>query len=279
MSADSEPPPPAKYSRYRSVRQAAAGKSPPSTSLAQAPEGQNNGIQRSMSRYHRRPRVSSPSAHDVAPMPTIPQHLPTLQTLQGGTDPPLQNRSREPRATGPSAARAENRPPREDLRATEPGDPNARGRPENRVSINQRQNIAQAIPLRGHGDQNIQTKGQFPEEDDVVRKLAEQKQKDLQRLEMELAAAAARPSSSPERSNSATHKPSIEKFRAFSRKRTESKAAPSKSSSSFTEAESPELPKPRADEPPRNILQGGAGVFPGVDAPKSAVNAGERVSI
>lgn len=154
-----------------------------------------------------------------------------------------------------------------------------RGRTVQRASINQRQNIAQALPLRGHGTQEQWANGQLPDEDEVARKLAEQKQKDLQRLEMELAAAAAaaRPSPSPERSNSATQKPSIEKFRVFTRKRAESKAAPSKSSGSLTEAESQELPKLKSDEPPRNILQGGGGVVPGVDAPKSAVNAGERV--
>ena len=158
----------------------------------------------------------------------------------------------------------------------------ARGRTEHRASINQRQNIAQALPLRGHRTQEQEAKGHPSEEDDIAKKLAEQKQKDLQRLEMELAAAAAaaaagaRSSSSPERPNFATKKPSIEKFRVFTRKRAESKAAPSKSSSSLTEAESQEVPKAKTDEPSRNILQGGGGAVPGVDAPKSAVNAGER---
>jgi hypothetical protein len=131
--------------------------------------------------------------------------------------------------------------------------------------------------LRGLGEQDKQAKGQLLQEDEIARKLAEQKQKDLQRLEMELAAAAARPSQSPERSNSATKSPSIEKFRVLTRKRAESKATPSKSSSSLTEAESQEVPKLKANEPPKNILQGGGGAVPGVDAPKSAVNAGERV--
>jgi hypothetical protein len=277
MSADSEPPPPAKYSRYRSVRQAAASKSPPPASHAQSPEEQNEGVQRSMSRYHRRPRVSSPPAPNVAPMPTIPKHLPTLQTLPGASEFPPRNRSQEPRPIHPAAASGGDTPLRGESRAFSGGDPAVRGRPENRASINQRQNIAQALPLRGHGEQDTQAKGQLPGDDEVARKLAEQKQKDLQRLEMELAAAAARPSSSPERSNSATHKPSIEKFRVFSRKRAESKAAPSKSSSSLTEAESQEAPKAKADEPPQNTLQGGGGAVPGIDAPKSAVNAGERV--
>jgi len=212
-------------------------------------------------------------------MPAIPLHLPTLQSLQGGSEVPLRNRSQEARPIRPSAAAAENKLPREESMVTSGGYPTARGRPENRVSMNQRQNIAQALPLRGHGERETQAKSQLPEDDEVARKLAEQKQKDLQRLEMELAAAAARPSSSPERSNSATHKPSIEKFRVFSRKRAESKAAPSKSSSSLTEAENQEIPKAIVDEVPRNIMQGGGGAVPGVDAPKSAVNAGERVRV
>jgi hypothetical protein len=277
MSADSEPPPPAKFSRYRSVRQAAASKSPPPSSTAKPPEGQNEAIQRSMSRYHRKPRVSSPPAHDVASMPTIPQHLPTLHTLQSGREAPPQSRPREPRSARAAAALGENTLQKGDLKESTGGNLTARGRTEHRASINQRQNIAQALPLRGHGELKTQANGKLPEEDEVARLLAEQKQKDLQRLEMELAAAAARPSSSPERSNSATNKPSIEKFGLFTRKRAESKAAPSKSSSSLTGAESQEVPKAKTDEPPRNILQGGGGAVPGVDAPKSAVNAGERV--
>jgi hypothetical protein len=276
MSADSEPPPPAKYSRYRSVRQAAASKSPPPANAAKPSEGQNEAIQRSMSRYHRRPRVPSPPAHDVALMPITP---PTLQSLQGRTEPPPRDLPQDPRLIRSAEVLAENTPQRGHHRGVSGSDPMARGRTEHRASINQRQNIAQALPLRGHGTQD--TNGHPPEEDDVAKKLAEQKQKDLQRLEMELAAAAAaagaRSSSSPERSNFATKKPSIEKFRVFTRKRAESKAAPSKSSSSLTEAESQEVPKKKADEPPRNILQGGGGAVPGVDAPKSAVNAGERV--
>lgn len=281
MSADPEPPPPAKYSRYRSVRQAAASKSPPRADLANPSEGHNEAIQRSMSRYHRRPRVSSPPAHDFAPIPTVPQHLPTLQILQGRTEDPLRNRSQEPRPIRPPAALAENRPLPADSRDHSGDDSVARGRLEQRASINQRQNIAQALPLRGHGEPDKHANGQLPDEDEVARKLAEQKQKDLQRLEMELAAAAAaaRPSSSPERSNSATNKPSIEKFRVFSRKRAESKAAPSKSSSSLTEAANQDVSRAKTDDPPWNILQGGGGVVPGVDAPKSAVNAGERVRI
>ena len=279
MSADSEPSPPAKYSRYRSVRQAAASKSPPPPNAAKSPEGQNEAIQRSMSRYHRRPRVSSPPAYDVAPIPTIPQHLPTLRSLQGRTEAPPRNRPEEPRPIRSAEVLAENAPQRGDYGGVSGSEPMVRGRTVQRASINQRQNIAQALPLRGHGTQEQWANGQLPDEDEVARKLAEQKQKDLQRLEMELAAAAAaaRPSPSPERSNSATQKPSIEKFRVFTRKRAESKAAPSKSSGSLTEAESQELPKLKSDEPPRNILQGGGGVVPGVDAPKSAVNAGERV--
>jgi len=277
MSADPEPSPPAKYTRYRSVRQAAASKSPPPSSTAKPPEAQNEAIQRSMSRYHRRPRVSSPPAYDVAPIPAIPQHLPTLQSLQGRTEATPQDLPRESRPIRSADVLAENAPQRDNHRGVSEGDPVVRGRTEQRTSINQRQNIAQALPLRGHGEQDKQARGQLPEEDEVAKKLAEQKQKDLQRLEMELAAAAAGPSSSPERSNSATKKPSIEKFRVFTRKRAESKAAPSKSSSSLTEAETQEAPKMKADEPPRNILQGGGGAVPGVDAPKSAVNAGERV--
>jgi hypothetical protein len=280
MSADSEPPPPPKYSRYRSVRQATASKSPPRSSPAKPPEVQNEAIQRSRSRY-RRPRVASPPARDVTSMPTIPHHLPTLQSLQGTNEALPPNCAQELRTICPVAGSRENLQKRV-YREPSGSDLRVRGRTEHREDRSQTVKGAQVRSLKGAGEPVKEANGLPTEEDEVARLLAEQKRKDLQRLEMELAAAAARPSTSPERSSPPTNK-AVEKLSLFTRKRAESKAAPSKSSSSFTASEavlgskSQEPPKVKADEQPRNIIQGGGGVVPGTDAPKSAVNAGERV--
>lgn len=282
MSAESEPPPQLKYSRYRSVRQAAANKSPPPSNAAKPPEPRNETIQRSRSRYHR-PKVTSPPAYDVTSMPTIPQHLPTLQALQGGNEVLPHNHLNQPRSIRPAAVSGENLQQSAGYKDSRTSDLKARGRTEQRINGNQTFNGTQVLSLQRFNESENEAKAQSTGQDEVARLLAEQKRKDLQQLEIELASAPARSSSSPERSP-ATNK-GVEKLGLFIRKRAESKVSPSKSSSSITgpetcpERKSQEASKVKTDEQPRNIIQGGGGAVPGVDAPKSAVNAGERVCL
>lgn len=282
MSTDSEPPQP-KYSRYRSVRQAAAIKSRSPSNTETPVEAQNEAIQRSRSRYHRRPGTTSPVANHIASMPPIPQHLPTLQSLEGENGAPIRSRAHEPRSIPPAPVSGEKALQRRDHKESSLSDPRTRGRTELRENGNQTVNSAQERSLLSQGEPEKQARAQLSEEDDVTRLLAIQKQKDLKRLEAELAVAAARSSSSPEGLSPSASKFGGEKFSLFTRKRAESKAALSKSSSSGAASEtttyhkSQDTPEAKADGQPWNIIQGGGGVVPGIDAPKSAVNAGERV--
>jgi hypothetical protein len=112
-------------------------------------------------------------------------------------------------------------------------------------------------------------------EKDAARILAEQKRKDLERLEAELEAAA--PVSSPGR----------EKFGFFSRKRATTRTSPPSAENKFrnmsTSVSLTSMVSTRIsgsnDPAPRGVIgQGGGGIVPGTDAPISASNAGERAS-
>jgi hypothetical protein len=135
---------------------------------------------------------------------------------------------------------------------------------------------------RSRSDQRRTNISRLTGEDDAARLLAEQKRKDLERLEKELAAAAVRPS--VEASSPTADKPG-DRLGNLLRRRAPSKTALSKSSSSEAASDAKsegvgrELAKKKSVERPRDILQGGGGVVPGIDAPKSAVNAGERVCL
>jgi len=112
------------------------------------------------------------------------------------------------------------------------------------------------------------------QEKEAARILAEQKRKDLERLEAELDAAApiAPKVTSPTR----------EKFSFFSRKRAPTKSTSGSESrsghNSMSKTRSNE-PPPRSSDPPKAIIEGGGGIVPQTDAPISASNAGERVSL
>jgi hypothetical protein len=111
------------------------------------------------------------------------------------------------------------------------------------------------------------------QEKEAARILAEQKRKDLERLEAELDAAApiAPKAISPR-----------EKFSFFSRKRAQTKSTSGSESrsgnNSMSKTRSNEQP-PRSSDPPKAIIEGGGGIVPQTDAPISASNAGERVSL
>jgi hypothetical protein len=112
------------------------------------------------------------------------------------------------------------------------------------------------------------------QEKEAARILAEQKRKDLERLEAELDAAApiAPKVTSPGR----------EKFSFFSRKRAPTKSTSGSESrsgnNSMSKTRSNE-PPPRSSDPPKAIIEGGGGIVPQTDAPISASNAGERVGL
>lgn len=104
--------------------------------------------------------------------------------------------------------------------------------------------------------------------------IAEQKKKDLERLRIQLA-------NSPEspRRSSKPRSPVLEKFVALTKgRKSKDSVSPSMSPASSSSGSMDnnyaftELPKP-----PKGIMPGGRGIVPQMDAPISAVNAGDRV--
>lgn len=128
-------------------------------------------------------------------------------------------------------------------------------------------------------------------EEEATKLLAEQKRRDLERLEKQLNAVA------PDVIERITSPPATGKFKLFSRKRGLTKSTPPQTARSGSGSELPtvvhtrssEQPKameiPKIVEPPKEprsaekgIAKGGGGIVPGTDAPISASNSGERVS-
>lgn len=285
MATEVQSPSPAKYMRYKSVRQAAA-KSPPPISDPVKSEAQNEAIQRSMSRYRRRPRVGTSEGDGVrlhAPsLPPPAEHMPSAPN-EWKTD----NTIAHDRAQ-------ESRPALSDTRIG-----GVRETGQLMVPLHDGLRVMERSPERTDGNGILQSVQQPPrllpeehrallqpartEEDEVARLLAEQKRKDLERLEMELAAATARDSSSA-KSIPAADKFVVEKFGIFTRKSTKSKSATLKPLGSKLQGldsahgrGSQEKAEDKSSEAPPVVLQAGGGAVPGIDAPKSAVNAGDRV--
>ena len=252
-----------KYTRYRSVRRTTAEESAQKeqvAAFAAAREQKSNVLVQSMSRY-RRPRTASKVEQNMIPAATVPV-VPALPQLQ----------------LNQTASRSTTR------RATEPA-------PGSQAPTRQ------LLPLRNttEGQRGVgrESEDQRAFTQTVEEKLAEQKRKDLARLEATLDAVVQGPSTPRVGS------PAKEKFSLFSRKRsTHTKttpppfptatvpapatvpvaAAPSASSIARS-GRSSEAPRGSSDPPlPRPSVQGGAVIVPGNDAPISAVNAGERVS-
>lgn len=286
MSADVQPPPPPqqpKYSRYRSVRQAAAttSKAPPVESPAKTTEPPNAAIQRSRSRYHRPSKPVASSDHcSVGNVPSIPElsrQISTAPPPQHGSNIPVNDRAEELRLKRATLAAQEKRRQRQEQQEAWTAEPRSRARGATVDNARGRPSGAQERVLQPDGDTLQQANAQLTEEEQVARILAEQKRKDLERLEAELAAAAAAPPQTG-RSSPPTENAVIEKLGFLTRRRAKSKpASPRPSADTNPDKSSQEVSRTRSDEQPRNILQGGGGVVPGIDAPKSAVNAGERV--
>jgi hypothetical protein len=238
-----------KYTRYRSVRHAAAAKEAP---VEPAPADQTNALPaRSMSRY-RRPRAVSKADQPASPPLTAVPAVPALPLAQ-------------------SSAAAFTRPTR---RVTEPASTATHAQPARNISEGRWARQAAETEEQRRGAQRARDYEERLQAQAVEEKLAEQKRKDLERLEATLDAAAV---SSPVK----------EKFSFFSRKRAHTKTAPppppaaaapvstaGPSSSSISRSVSNDTPR-RSNEPP--LPRAGAVVVPGTDAPISAVNAGERV--
>jgi hypothetical protein len=252
-----------KYTRYRSVRRAAADESAAKEQAAAsvaAREQKGDGPVRSMSRY-RRPRAVSKVEQDtnVTSVPAIPA-LPLGQLNQAVS------RSATRRVAEPTLA--------SQAQTTQFAPP---------------RNVSEGEWTAGR---EIEDQRAFAKT--VEEKLAEQKRKDLERLEATLDAAIQGPAVPRVAS------PAKEKFGFFSKKRAQTKSTPPAAPTSApTSAHAPaaapaaapssasiarsggsnEMPR-RSNEPPlpRPVGQGGAVIVPGTDAPISAVNAGERVS-
>ncbi|RFU33478.1 hypothetical protein B7463_g2846, partial [Scytalidium lignicola] len=298
-AADVVPPP--KFSRYRSVRHPKATKSAPS-SPPQLPNQaivHDASVTRSMSRY-RRPKVTvqdgqiarPPLPEPVPPLPT--QALSRAQTqMKPPVSPalmsptsnliPLRSRTVDDAQLGDSrrghngmsashhhsqmvsdrvAQRPVTRGPTYPTGAVGMGPPIAMGGQEfHDRSMKEQAAREEAKLAEIAGAEN-------------AKRLAEQKRKDLERLEAELEAAAAAAAPPPVQNQASNG--GKEKFGLFSRKRAQTltKSSPP---ASLGSGSGNKVPASRiSNDIPRPSEQGTGSIAARIDAPLSAVNAGER---
>lgn len=259
------PAPPAKFSRYRSVRRANTVDSAPANTVPQAQDNDpaNGTMQRSMSRYRRSraPTQEHRQPPTAPPIPMIPSGFAqeelarqTNNELLKSTSQPERSRSRAP----PDERGLRSTEERKDFRRQiSPASPEPLGHTLSAAEEDERLQRAHTRT------QQQRVERQKAEEEEALKILAEQKRKDLERLEIQLAAAVvARPISPPVSSSTR------DRFKIFGRKRSATRSTPPHSTTKDTvrRGASHDLPMP--------ISSGG-----GVDAPVSAVNAGERVSL
>lgn len=269
-----------KYSRYRSVR-ALPSKTEPLTQRQDVQQTQNTSISRtkSMSRY-RRPKLAL-KPEDSPPVPSLPEsHAPSRSPINTARV-PMTRRTTDPvdSATGLPSNYAQTRRPilqrsQTHLGATGESQDYSERQQSYESNYNSDNGINQHKVLSpSHSPPPVLLPIQLSDEE-TERILAEQKRKDLERLEATLDAAAIEPVKSP-----------LQKFGFFSSKRratTTIKPPPSILDNVAS------IQRAIGDGPPRNeapvinpvgIQQGGGGVVPQTDAPISASNAPERVSI
>lgn len=246
-------------------------------------------IARSMSRYRRRtssvtvdvdatqkinsdppPPRAPPS---VPPVPTIPRQLRNNNTAQKEGDAP---------ATLPDSS------PRQQLRHTDTArrhtlrrsmaDSYHQSRPSTAKSAKSEESAWRRLTSRDGRRNRVNSE----EEDDAMRRemarleaenrrlLVEQKKKDLQRLELQLA------NNQKLSTQSQAHKPRspvLEKFVSLTKgRRNRDGLSPGFSPTSSTASIE------RTKSIPTGIEAGGRGIVPQTDAPHSAINAGDRVS-
>ncbi|KAI1117366.1 hypothetical protein F5Y14DRAFT_381065 [Nemania sp. NC0429] len=279
-------------SRYRSLRkQASSATAPPSTqrvaggtrheSDQQHENAAANSVSRSMSRYRRRAAsVAGDKDHEVAPtMASKPNNTPPVPAIPLSLKPPdsfaTTGSQTAPVLDSSSAGRPSRRaemPRKVTSQTTGDGDSHSsmthdsnRSRP---VITGQN---AQHVPLE-------QLDASRAAERD--RLLAEQKRKDLQRLEEEL--------ENSQKSKAQSHKirtPVVEKFVLLakgSKSNNKEAVAPAPAPASAPPPIIPAMP-PRSstrrsdqESAKTHIEPGGKGIVPQKDAPASAVNAGDR---
>jgi len=271
MATDAPPQtaPPPRYSRYRSVRRANTVESPPANATPKSPEvaSPNGSIQRSMSRY-RRPKATTQEHAAIAP--PIPMTL-SAETLSRQREDTIGERllNNGPMRSASQPQPSRTRPVGRELGNTELKMPRQHIPPPSPEPLEQLSAADEEERLqRAHERMQQQRLArQKTQEEEAERILAEQKRKDLERLEAQLEAAGPRPVSPP------PPRSTKDKFKIFSRKRSATRTTPP--SSSGTTKENTE--RSTSHEAPMPIMHGGGGIVPGIDAPVSAVNAGERV--
>lgn len=274
-----------KYSRYRSVRQAVKPEPEPQPVPVQK---SNNDFSRtkSMSRYRRSvvpAKAGQAPGPSNPPVPALPRAQQTANLSESRnvtrrvTD-PVKGTQTEQRSS-PNAGRSQDR-----YRETEDERLQRKRKVrdyQERAEQSRRAQEEKEEQERMIQQQNSEAEQQVLAEQEAERLLAEQKRKDLERLQAELDAAPppTRPLASPKR----------EKFAFFSRKRAATRTTPPPTSgsgsgtNSMSKTRSNDPPRstevPRSTDIPRGIEQGGGGIVPQTDAPISASNAGERVSV
>ncbi|KAH8805903.1 hypothetical protein F5884DRAFT_860492 [Xylogone sp. PMI_703] len=288
---------PPKFSRYRSVRQANASKSAPNSppQVTRQSSQHDASVTRSMSRY-RRPKVTvqdgqiarPPLPEPVPPLPThallkaqAPIKPPVSPSLVSPTSNliPLRTRTgdlgqlastaQEHKVTSPSRYHAHRvadggaqRPIQRAPTYPGMGPPIAMGGQEFHERSMQEQAAREEAKLAEiAGAEN-------------AKRLAEQKRKDLERLEAELEAAAA--AAAPPSAQNQSANESKEKFGLFSRKRgaTLKKGSPPPS---LGHGSGNKPPTTRiSNDMPKSGDPGASAQAPRNEAPVSAVNAGER---
>lgn len=285
---------PPKFSRYRSVR--ASGKNVnTSTHVTSATTSQDGGISRRPSRYHR-PQAGKSGydkiADDAPEMPAVPRAATMPLRRMDKFEAPIQEKSnkRTQRSDlerqGPleeleSELKTQGRRHAEALESVRQVSRDQNRRNESRPTRHEGEGIirAKTIPIPIAGETS---------DEEAAEILKIQKQKDLERLERVLDNA-----SPPKLVGS-----SREKFNLFSKKRSASKGTstpsppmsivafsrrPSADTAPEPQKRSPKFPLEQPKKLPQvqdkpHIEAGGGGVVPGIDAPVSAVNSGERVS-
>ncbi|TVY37328.1 hypothetical protein LSUB1_G004752, partial [Lachnellula subtilissima] len=260
QDATSSPP---KYSRYRSVRhQTHPTKTEPAPPV---PEAQQDAFSRtkSMSRYRRSRAVAKNELADQPPpVPSIPS-IPSRTQISAAPHPAGRDTTR--RVTDPisSAQRQVPDTGREQVRSKETERERLRRKAQEYRDREEAQRRLEEQETREAAEEEAELARR--KEEEAAKILAEQKRKDLERLEAELEAAApiAPRITSPGR----------EKFSFFSRKRPVSKSAHPRTSESRSGSGGNSMSRTEA---PRAILEGGGGIVPQTDAPISASNAGER---
>ncbi|CAL3970291.1 unnamed protein product [Diplocarpon coronariae] len=279
MAEDKEAAPVLKYSRYRSVRQAAKPHQQPRPEPQPVPQKPKNDISRtkSMARYRRSvvpARTAQIAGSSHPPVPDLPGAQQAANLLEG--------RNVARRVTEPARNRGMEQSPAHDGRSHGRDRETEAARLRMKALERERQlrrvEEEKANQARLRQQLKMEEEQQRLADEETERLLAEQKRKDLQRLQAELDAAPppTRPLASPKK----------EKFAFFSKKRGATRTSPpttagsGSGSQSITQTRSHELPRskegPRNHDVLRGIEQGGGGIVPRTDAPLSASNAGER---